>query len=120
MNSFKNNMHDNSAKGIKAVATILEKWGCSKSVQVTILGFDPDAYGDQTLSEEQQFRLSYILRIHGALRLQFDNPKNIYGFMSFKNQNKPFNGNRPLDLISTGNINDLKNICESIEALVLK
>ena len=120
MNSFKNEMHDNSAKGLKATATILEKWGCSKSVQVMILGVSPDGCGDQTLSEEQQHRLSYILRIHGALRLLFDNPKNIYGFMSFKNKNKPFNGNRPLDLISAGNVDDLKDICEAIEALVLK
>lgn len=40
-----------------------------------------------SLSQDQVMRLSLLMNIHGAIRLRFSNPENVYGFMSMMNQN---------------------------------
>ena len=69
------------------------------------------------LSGDQVERISYILNIHAALRIVFDNPENVYGFMSMPNNNSYFNGRTPLTVISTGNFGALYETFKRVDAL---
>lgn len=96
---------------LKAVFKILQKWGASEKQQCAILQLSVSScsklQSDQNsvkLSPEQLERISYLLNIHASLRSIFDNPENVYGYMSMKNNNPPFNGRSPLDLLSDGQL----------------
>ena len=85
-----------NAIGLKAAMNILDKWGCSPEQEWLILGMKKSSYynyreqpASARLSEDQLERMSYILNMHQALRIVFDNPENVYGFMRMKNNN-PF------------------------------
>ena len=110
--------------GLQAAINILSKWKCSSSQQRQILGMKKPAYYNHkqsmdgvTLSDDQLERISYILNMHTTLRLVFDNPENIYGFMAMQNFNPYFNGKAPLDLISTGNFGALYETFKRIDSL---
>jgi len=115
---------DIAAKGLKATLNILDKWGCGAEQQQAILGMKKSTFykarantGNTALTGDQLERLSYILNIHAALRVVFDNPKNTYAFMGLKNKNPYFNGRAPLDLISTGQFGALYETFRRIDAL---
>ena len=69
------------------------------------------------LSQDQLERLSYVINIHAALRVVFDNPENVYGFIKMPNHNPYFNGKTPLELISTGHFANLYEVYKRIDAL---
>ncbi|MBX2808487.1 MAG: MbcA/ParS/Xre antitoxin family protein [Cellvibrionaceae bacterium] len=111
-------------KGLRAAFTILDKWTSSPEQQWRILGMKKSTYyknrdsADKArLSADQLERISYILNIHAALRIVFDNPKNTYGFMAMCNQGPYFNGRAPLDVISSGNFGALYETCKRVDAL---
>jgi uncharacterized protein (DUF2384 family) len=113
-----------ASKGLQAVLTILDKWGCAPEQEWNILGMKRSTYyrcregGDKPrLSRDQAERISYILNIHAALRVVFDNPENVYGFMSMDNNNPFFNGRTPMALISSGNFGALYEVFKRIDAL---
>lgn len=113
-----------SAAGLKAVLAILARWGCSPEQVQKILQISRPAYykyrkspQQASLSQDQLERLSYVLNIHGSLRTLFENPKNVYGFMSLKNDNPFFNGRTPLEVISTGQFAALYETFKRIDAL---
>jgi hypothetical protein len=113
-----------AATGLKAALNILSKWGCSPEQQWNILGMKRATYyknNDQpekaNLSNDQIERLSYLLNIHAALRVVYDNPVNVYGFMSMSNDNPFFNGRSPLDIISTGNFGYLYETFKRVDVL---
>src|SRR5680860_80835 len=74
-----------SVKGLKAVMNILDKWGCSPEQAQAILRLpratfyryrsNPDK---AKLDADQLTRLSYLLNIHQALRIVFENKDNVY------------------------------------------
>ena len=66
---------------------------------------------------DQIERLSYLVNIHGCLRMIFENPKNVYGFMALKNDNPYFNGKSPLEIISTGQFPALYETFRRIDVL---
>jgi hypothetical protein len=112
--------------GLQAAINILSKWKCSSSQQRQILGMKKSAYYNYndkqsmdgvTLSNDQLERISYILNMHTTLRLAFDNPENIYGFMAMQNFNPHFNGKAPLDLICSGNFGALYETFKRIDSL---
>ena len=83
--------------GLKASLNILDKWGASTDQAINILQLGRATYfnvkKDPTranLNNDQIERLSYLLNMHQALRLVFDNPENVYGFMGFENNNEFF------------------------------
>lgn len=113
-----------SAAGLKAVLAILGHWGCSPEQVQKILQISRPAYykyrkspHQASLSQDQLERLSYVLNIHASLRTLFENPKNVYGFMSLKNDNPFFNGRSPLEVISTGQFAALYETFKRIDAL---
>ncbi len=108
---------DKAATGLQAAVTILGKWGASSEQGTAILRVSPDFYrvpgaviqnGRSNLDEDQLTRISYLLNIHAALRVIFDNPDNLYGFMAMTNHNEFFNGRSPLEVIASGDIVSLR------------
>jgi uncharacterized protein (DUF2384 family) len=113
--------------GLKAVFNILDEWGCSPEQSVLTLGLEKSAYDDcrkdinkASLSDEQQERVSYIVNMHAALRMIFDNSENVYGFMSMNNHNAFFDGRKPIDIIASGRLDDLSNTFKRIDCLVIR
>jgi len=110
--------------GLKAVFNILDRWGCEREQILNILQISKSAYHkyradpqSANLSHDQLERLSYLLNIHAALRIVFDNPDNVYGFMSMPNHNPFFNGTTPLEIIAGGNFGALYETYKRIDSL---
>ena len=117
----KNNV---SGVGLKTVFNILDRWGCSAEQVQKILQISRPAYykyrkapEQASLTHDQIERLSYLVNIHGCLRMIFENPKNVYGFMALKNDNPYFNGKSPLEIISTGQFAALYETFRRIDVL---
>lgn len=110
--------------GLNAVFSILDKWGCDREQILNILQISKSAYHkyradpkSANLGHDQLERLSYVLNIHAALRIVFDNPDNVYGFMSMPNHNPFFNGATPLEVITSGHFGALYETHNRIDAL---
>lgn len=109
---------------IRTAFNILDKWQCTPEQQQNILQISKAAFykyrsesGSISLSKDQKERISYLLNIHAALRIVFDNPANVYGFMRMPNRNPYFNGETPLNLISSGHFGALYEVAKRIDAL---
>lgn len=100
-----------AATGLKTAVTILEKWGASGEQGEAILRVSHSSYARAkkkdalqkiNLDRDQLTRISLILNMHAALRIVFDNPENLYGFMKMKNHNPFFEGRTPLEIMGNG------------------
>lgn len=107
--------------GFKAADKILLSWGCTAQQCQTILGISELSYHkfksapDTTQLNPEQFeRVSYLLNIYQALRMTFNTPSNLSGFMGMKNNNVPFAGSTPLAMITSGNLDDLREVAQHI------
>lgn len=102
-------------KAFKAVNVLLDKWQVAKSTKLDLLGFDPKKMTIKDQEEVQQ-RLSLLLNIHEQLRVIFDNPDNIYGYMTKLNYNEPYNGQEPIHIASR-NLEGLKVVYNALSSL---
>lgn len=100
-----------AAIGLRTAITLLDRWGASGEQGEAILRVSHSTYArakregglsEVTLDRDQLTRISFILNIHAALRILFDNPDNLYGFMKMANHNAFFNGRSPLEVMSSG------------------
>ncbi|EPC00176.1 hypothetical protein L861_14700 [Litchfieldella anticariensis FP35 = DSM 16096] len=112
--------------GLKAAVAILDKWGTTGEQGAAILRVSRSTYArakrrdpdwEVSLDTDQLTRISLVLNIHSALRVIFDNPENLYGFMQMENHNDFFNGRTPLDVIAQGDIVSLYETFRRIDAL---
>ncbi|MBB3188948.1 antitoxin Xre-like helix-turn-helix domain-containing protein [Halomonas cerina] len=121
-------VHDKAkcAAGLKAAVAILEKWGATGEQATAILRVSRSTYArakrrdpawQVSLDEDQLTRISLVLNIHAALRVIFDNPENLYGFMAMANHNDYFNGRAPLEIIASGGILALYEVFQRIDSL---
>lgn len=113
-----------NASGLRAAVRILERWGASQDDMVRVLRVSRSSISRAKanldsigLDDDQLDRISYILNIHAALRTLFENPDNVYGFMSLKNHNEFFNGRSPLEIITSGQYVALYETFRRIDAL---
>ncbi|WP_404463118.1 MbcA/ParS/Xre antitoxin family protein [Vreelandella aquamarina] len=114
-----------AAVGLKAAVRILEKWRASGEQGEAILRVSHSTYararrGDLVeikLDSDQLTRISYVLNIHATLRMIFDNPDNLYGFVNLVNHNPYFNGRTPLDIMGTGDFAALYETYKRIDSL---
>jgi hypothetical protein len=112
--------------GLRAALGILEKWRASSDQAGRILRISRSTYTrakqsdtqwSVNLDADQMQRISLVLNIHAALRIVFDNPENVYGFISLENHNEFFNGRTPLELLSQGDMIALYETFKRIDAL---
>ncbi|KEY59793.1 MbcA/ParS/Xre antitoxin family protein [Serratia sp. DD3] len=110
---------------VRAAMEIMDKWGCTAEQQQNILQLSKATFykyrhGETktaSLSHDQLTRISYLLNIHSALRIVFNNPENVYGFMTMKNHNPFFNGTTPLSLIENGEFGHLHEVAKRVDVL---
>ena len=109
---------------LTTAANILEKWGTSKEQAAIILRIPKSSFykylkhpETTRLDDDQLRRISYILNIHASLRTIFENPENIYGFMTKPNHNAYFNGQTPLSLIGKGDFGALYEVQKRLDSL---
>ncbi|MHC8327520.1 hypothetical protein [Pseudomonas sp. LB1P83] len=112
--------------GLRAAVGILEKWSASSDRACRILRISrstytrarqPDPSWSVALDSDQMQRISFVLNIHAALRLIFDNPENVYGFPSMTNHNEFFNGRSPLEIMAQGDMISLYETFKRIDVL---
>ena len=112
--------------GLRAALRILDKWNATGEQVCKILRISRSTYtraGQQdadwavSLDADQMHRISFVLNIHSALRLIFDNPENLYGFASMENHNAFFNGRSPLAVMAQGDMISLYETFRRIDAL---
>lgn len=112
--------------GLRAALNILDKWKASCEQACRILRISRSTYTRARqrdsewavgLDSDQLQRISIVLNIHAALRLVFDNPENVYGFPSMKNDNEFFNGRAPLDVMAQGDMISLYETFRRIDTL---
>jgi len=112
-----------SAAGFKSACNIMEKWGCKATEMQAILRISKSRFFEYksgkifVLDRDQLTRISYILNIHGALRIYFSNPENVYGFMSMVNSNPFFCGRKPIDLIKDGDFINLYEVFCRVDSM---
>ncbi|MGB5825133.1 MAG: antitoxin Xre-like helix-turn-helix domain-containing protein [Pseudomonas mandelii] len=112
--------------GLRAAVGILEKWSASSDQACRILRISRSTYTrarqrdpawSVTLDSDQMQRISFVLNIHAALRLVFDNPDNVYGFPSMANHNEFFNRRSPLEIMAQGDMISLYETFKRIDVL---
>lgn len=114
------------AAGLRVAVGILDKWQASGEQTCNILRVsrstlarakqsDPD--WSLSLDADQMQRISFVLNIHAALRLIFDNPQNLYGFTRMANHNEFFEGRSPLEIMAQGDMISLYETFRRIDAL---
>ncbi len=69
------------------------------------------------LDRDQLERASFVLNCNASLRQIFENPENVYGFMSMENYNDFFNGRKPLEIMAQGEVLSLLETYKRIDAL---
>lgn len=103
------------------VVKILEIWGCTKKDVCRIFNIKErrlERFNLLEIDSEQELKISYILNIYAALSCFFNNPDNIHGFMSMKNNNGLFKGDTPLNLILNGDLEVLESVHNHVISLM--
>ncbi|NWA23478.1 hypothetical protein HX870_12540 [Pseudomonas gingeri] len=117
---------DQCVAGLRAAVGILEKWQASSDQACHILRISRSTYTrakqrdpawSVSLDSDQMQRISFVLNIHAALRIVFDNPENVYGFPAMANDNAFFNGRTPLEIMSQGDMISLYETFRRIDVL---
>ena len=115
-----------AATGLRTAVAILDKWGATGEQGEAILRVSHSTYARAkrkdglaaiSLDRDQLSRVSFVLNMHAALRMVFDNPENLYGFMRMPNNNAFFFGRSPLEVMSTGDIVAVYETFRRIDAL---
>ena len=115
------------AIGLCAAISILDKWSASAKHACAILLISPstkaraknkdDSDWTVNLDVEVMQRISLVLNIHSSLRLIFDNPDNVYGFVGMKSDNEFFNGRTPMNIMTQGDFVSLYETFNRINSL---
>lgn len=117
---------DQCTIGLRAAVSILDKWKASTDQACRILRISRSTHAraklgttdwSVSLDSDQMQRVSFILNIHAALRLVFDNPDNQYGFVGMPNHNEFFNGRSPLEVMAQGDMISLYESFRRIDSL---
>ncbi|MXS18407.1 antitoxin Xre-like helix-turn-helix domain-containing protein [Pseudomonas oryzihabitans] len=115
-----------STAGLRAALNILDRWQASSEQSCRILRISRSTYSRAlqregnwavSLDADQLQRVSLVLNMHSALRLVFDNPENVYGFVAMANHNEFFNGRSPLEIMAQGDMISLYETFRRIDVL---
>jgi hypothetical protein len=118
--------HASKFSGLKVAIVILRKWTANPTQACRILRISRSTYRRTTVGEsrgrigldaDQLMRITLVLNTHAALRMTFDNPTNVYGFMAVRNHTEFSNGRTPLAIMSQGDFISLYETFRRIDAL---
>lgn len=108
---------------LRTALNILEKWKATPQQVCSILRVTHSRISrirqamSVKLDRDQLERASIVLNCHASLRLIFENPDNVYGFVSMENYNDFFNGRKPLEVMAQGDLMSLFETYKRIGAL---
>ncbi|MND69358.1 hypothetical protein D3C76_324070 [compost metagenome] len=117
---------DQCAAGLRAAVAVIDKWQATSEQACRILRISRSTHArarqrdpawSVNLDADQMQRISFVLNMHAALRLVFDNPENVYGFAAMANHNAFFNGRTPLEIMAQGDMISLYETFRRIDAL---
>lgn len=94
----------------EAANQVLDKWDISQEIRDAIL-----PTGES--SKDTACRCTLINKIDTSLQRCFNNVDNVNQFMVLKNNNPFFNGRRPIDIISSGDLKALYQVTKHIRAM---
>lgn len=100
-----------SLQARSSALSLLISWGAGEQVAHSIIGV-PDC-----ATQEIKLRISVVFEMNDYLSKIFENPKNIAGFMSMRNDNSYFEGSTPLEKISDGTYESLRECAKRLRAL---
>ena len=113
---------DQSGVILRTALRVLEKWKATTEQASNVLRVSRSSISRAhqckgvELDRDQLERASIVLNCHASLRLVFDNPENVYGFMGLENQNEFFNGRKPLEIMAQGDLMSLLETYKRIDA----
>ncbi len=113
---------DQSGVILRTALRVLEKWKATTEQASSILRVSRSSISriqqgkGVELDCDQLERASIVLNCHASLRLVFDNPENVYGFMGLENHNEFFNGRKPLEIMAQGDLMSLFETYKRIDA----
>ncbi|MFZ6049991.1 antitoxin Xre/MbcA/ParS toxin-binding domain-containing protein [Pseudomonas sp. CR3202] len=103
---------------LKFFFNLMEKWGCTKEQQRTLLGsignttyFSYRKLPSVRLPHDTLERISYLMGIHKSLRILFSNhEERAYEWVHKPNSAAPFNGRSALDYMLGGQVVDVADV----------
>ena len=108
---------------LPSVFRVFDAWGISNRERATILGLDSESTlyvwkrkPPARLSSEKLERLAYILWIYELLHALFGDGSAADGFLHRKNSAAPFNGSKPLELLTSGSFAAIHTIYQWLVA----
>ncbi|WP_375738750.1 antitoxin Xre/MbcA/ParS toxin-binding domain-containing protein [Pseudomonas boanensis] len=103
---------------LKFFFNLMDKWGCTKEQQRTLLGsignttyFSYKKLPSVRLPHDTLERISYLMGIHKALRILFSNQEaRAYEWVHRPNSAAPFNGRSALEYMLGGQVVDVADV----------
>ena len=109
---------------VSTALNIMDKWSCSEKEKMAILGIGRSTLHkyqatptSARLTPDLMERISYLLNIHAILRILFENPENVYGFVRMPNKNSFFDGKAPMDILSSGLMSALYEVYRHLDGI---
>ena len=109
---------------ISTALNIMDKWSCSEKEKMALLGVGRStlhkyqaAPDSARLTPDLLERISYLLNIHAILRILFENPENVYGFVNMPNSNPFFDGKAPMEILSSGLMSALYEVHRHLDGI---
>jgi hypothetical protein len=114
---------DTSAKALAVFFRIADLWGLNPSEKQTLLGASRSVFyrwqaGKVTtpLDPATLERLSYVFRIHAALKVLLPIPERAYAWPRQPNTSPLFGGSTALAHMLGGRVGDLKDVADFLDA----
>ena len=125
MSALAHKLPANAAQAaIGTVLNIMDKWSCSEKEKMALLGIGRStlhkyqvAPASARLTPDLLERISYLLNIHAILRILFENPENVYGFVRMPNKHAFFNGKAPMDILASGLMSALYEVHRHLDGI---
>lgn len=114
---------DQVSVALRTALRILEKWQATTEQVCSILSLSSSNIAQIQqgkgieLGDDQLKRASIVLNCHASLRLVFEDPENVYGFVSKDNHNEFFNGRKPLEIMAQGDLISMLETYKRIDIL---
>lgn len=112
-----------TAAGLRAYLRMMKAWAVDDRRAMAIMDAPESAYyrwsenpEQAQLTEDQIKRMSYVFGIYKRLQVLLPDPVIADSWVSNPNGAKLFGGRPPLDLMSSGRIEDLRRIRDYLEA----
>jgi hypothetical protein len=114
---------DMADAGLRTFFRIAERWKLTDDEQLKLLGLQDlsslvalRSGASTAVSRDMLERISYILGIFRAINILLPRPDRADGWVTARNSSQVFGGGRPVDLMASGKMDDLRQVRRYLEA----